>query len=322
MPRAIRNAMQGSLSIGTGSGMKARGPSDKPHLGRRFGNAMGSLRHRIMQSLPDRLHIALRYRRVFGRFPNLRHPQTFNEKICYRKLHPEPSYSILSDKVAARDHVAGVIGSEHLVPCHAVCSELTPDIYHGLPDSFVMKANHGFGYNLLVRNKQDYPYPMLYNLSQAWLREDFSKISREAHYHDIKPRLIIEQLLLDESGNVPKDFKFHCFRRTGESPVVFVEVTHDRFSDYRVDFYDQDWNMIEVREDRFSSGKPMARPALLDEAQALALKLSEGFSYVRVDFYLVNGQIYFGELTFTPTAGLMKFKHHQTDVEWGRLFEL
>lgn len=323
MPRAVKNLCTDSLTAGSEPPPEKKGrqtvETAKPG---RLGELMRLARHHIMHVMPDRWHTALRYRRVFGEFPDLENPRTFNEKICYRKINPQPIYSLLSDKIAARDYVAHTIGAQYLVPCYAVETELSPATYAALPTSFVMKANHGFGYNLLVRNKANHPFPQLYNLGRYWLDQDFYDVCREAHYRRIEPKLIFEKLLLDDLGNIPKDFKFHCFKREGEAPAVYVEVTHDRFTNYRVDFYDSRWEMVQVRSPEISTGQPMPRPPQLDEAMRLALELAKGFSYVRVDFYLVGDAIHFGEMTFTPTAGLTRFKDRETDREWGALFDI
>ncbi|MCM2131482.1 ATP-grasp fold amidoligase family protein [Larsenimonas rhizosphaerae] len=282
---------------------------------------MAVLRSNIMNSLSDRLHVPLRYKRAFGEFPNLRNPKTFNEKICYRKLHPEPVFSILSDKVEARSYVKHCIGEQNLTPCLGVARQLTPELFDELPNQFVMKASHGSGFNLLVDDKRHVTFPELYNLSQKWLSSNFYTVCRENQYKPIEPRLIFEKLLLDESGKVPKDYKFHCFQKPGEEPVIYIEISHDRFTNYRVDFYDSDWKLVRVREERLDSGIELEKPHNLDAAMELALKLARGFSYVRVDFYLIGDDIYFGEMTFTPMAGLMKFDSRELDEQWGALFD-
>ncbi|MHB0776496.1 ATP-grasp fold amidoligase family protein [Halomonas sp. WWR20] len=261
------------------------------------------------------------YWRAFGVFPNLKHPRTFNDKICYRRLYPETNFSILSDKIKVRGYIAEKIGEQYLIPHYAVCDSLTLDVYENLPSSFVMKANHGCGYNLLVKEKGRYPFTYLREISEKWLASNFYYSSRELHYKYIKPKLFFEKLLLDEKGNIPKDFKFYCFRKEGSPPVVFIEVTHDRFSNYKVDYYNCSWELVEVVEDRFTTGIKIEKPANMDKAISLALELSEGFSFVRVDFYLMRDAIYFGEMTFTPTAGLKNFKSADINEQWGRLFD-
>lgn len=261
------------------------------------------------------------YRREFGYWPNLKAPRTFNEKICRRRIDPDPIFTPLSDKVLARDYVRSIVGEQYLIPCHGVCKQLNNELYHALPEQFVMKANHGSGFNLLVRDKHDYPLHMLNALGAQWLANDFAASSRERHYRGIDPQLMFEKLLLDERGRAPKDYKFYCFRKPGEAPRVFIEVDHDRFEHLAFDYYTSDWQLVDIVEEQFTTGVPLPRPARLNEALNVALKLSEGFGFARVDLYLTEHRVYFGEITFTPTGGLKHFRSHEQDLAWGQLFE-
>ncbi|WP_106475505.1 ATP-grasp fold amidoligase family protein [Phytohalomonas tamaricis] len=284
-------------------------------------NIFHAFRRSLTQQLPDWLCIAIAYRRTLGRFPNLVKPRSFTEKVCRRRLHPQPSFSDLSDKVKVRDYVARVIGRQYLIPAYKTCQSLTLQTYHELPDSFVMKGNHGSGYNLIVKDKREYSFSDLREISNKWLKSNYYSSSRERHYKDIKPQLIFEKLLLDENGNVPKDYKFYCFRSEGNQPKVFIEVTHDRFSNFKVDYYDTEWNLVDVVEDRFTTGVKIQKPHNLDEAITQALKLSAEYSFARIDFYMMEERIYFGEITFTPTGGLKHFKTREIDETWGSFFE-
>ncbi|REC93839.1 ATP-grasp fold amidoligase family protein [Kushneria indalinina] len=279
-------------------------------------------RRTLTSRINDRLYVTFVYRREFGRFPDLTHPQTFNEKICRRRFDPEPVYTILSDKYAVRDYVAATVGDEYLIPCHGQTREMTPAIYGQLPESFVMKGNHGSGFNLLVKDKQQYPLWLLDSIGRHWLNADYYAVSRESHYREIEPRLLFEDLLLDEYGRPPMDFKFYCFRRPDRrDPEIYIEVVQDRFTDFAVDYYDVNWNLVEVVKDRFTTGRRIPKPKRLDEAIEVATRLSEGFDFARVDLYLTDGRIYFGEITFTPTGGLKNFKTPAHDRWWGQLMQ-
>lgn len=286
------------------------------------GNSLARMmRKSVTRWIPDRLYIAHRFKRHFGFRPNLVNPATFNEKICYRRLHPEPVFSPLSDKLEVRRYVSRTIGDEYLLPLYPVSSPLERSEYEALPERFVLKGNHGSGYNLVVHNRSDYAFDDVRALTDYWLASNFYSASRERHYRAIKPQLMCEKMLLDERGNIPKDYKFYCFRPQGQAPKVFIEVTHDRFTDFHVDYYDTDWQLIDVVETRFTTNRRIERPEGLDRAVALALRLSEGFGFARVDFYMVDGAIYFGEITFTPTGGLKHFRSPAHDRAWGELFD-
>ncbi len=283
---------------------------------------MRKARRALTWRINDRLYVSMVYRREFGTFPDLNNPQTFNEKICRRRFDPEPVYTMLSDKYAVREYVAATVGHDYLIPCYGHTTALTPALYGQLPESFVMKGNHGSGFNLLVKDKQDYPLQLLDSIGRRWLDADYYAMSRESHYRSIQPRLLFEELLLDEDGQPPMDFKFYCFRRPDRwAPEIYIEVVQDRFTDFGVDYYDVNWHLVEVVKDKFTTGRKIPKPARLDEAIEVAKKLSEGFDFARVDLYLTAGRIYFGEITFTPTGGLKNFKTPEHDRWWGQLMQ-
>ncbi|GHB05525.1 ATP-grasp fold amidoligase family protein [Modicisalibacter luteus] len=279
------------------------------------------IKHMLKKLLPSRLYITMQYKKKFGVFPRLREPRTFNEKICCRRFRPEAIFSELSDKVEVRNYVEKKVGEKYLIPIYGVCNSLTEEVYESLPESFVMKANHGSRYNLIVDQKSQYSFDDLKYISDRWLSANYYAIAREAHYKKIKPKILFEEKLILKNRHLPLDFKFFCFRKSGAAPVVIIEVSYDRFTNYKVDYYNQNWEKLDVVEERFVKGADLPRPDNLDEAMEVALKLSEEFSFVRVDLYMVDGKIYFGELTFTPTAGVIRFKTRKVDEEWGQLFD-
>ncbi|ART63079.1 teichuronopeptide biosynthesis TupA-like protein [Kushneria marisflavi] len=297
-------------------------PARRPTLRDFSRTLLRRARKTLTSRLNDRLYVSFVYRREFGRFPNLSNPQTFNEKICCRRFDPEPVYTFLSDKYAVRDYVAATVGQHYLIECYGHTQRLTPKMYKQLPESFVMKGNHGSGFNLLVEDKQQYPLQLLDNIGRRWLSADYYAASRESHYREIEPQLLFEKLLLDDQGRPPMDFKFYCFRRPDRyAPEIYIEVVQNRFTDFAVDYYDVDWNLIEVVQDRFTTGRRIPKPEQLDEALEVARKLSEGFDFARVDLYLTAGRIYFGEITFTPTGGLKNFRTPAHDQWWGQLMQ-
>lgn len=277
----------------------------------------------IKAQLSDRHFTVMRYRRAYGVMPDLDEPATFSEKVCLRKLYPTPSMSVLSDKVAARDYVRQRVGEEILIPCYAFADELTPALYDSLPAQFVMKANHGSGYNLLVEDKSQWSYPVLYDLSCNWLAHDYSTINRETQYRAIKPRLLFEKRLGPDSPLPPSDYKFHCFRKNGELTII-VQIIMERFGKQgsRRICVTPDWAPIRIEAGEVADVASIEKPEGFDRAVALANILSEGFNYVRVDFYILEDRVYFGELTFTPKGGYVTFCDQETNRYLGSLFEV
>jgi hypothetical protein len=273
--------------------------------------------------LPDNLFLSMIHYRRIGRLPNLRSPSTYSEKILLRCLYPDPRYVNLTDKLTVRPYVAAKVGNDHLIPVIAEPEEFTQEVFDALPSAFVMKANHGSGFVQVVRDKSVTSYEKLSRQAKQWLGTDFYRIARERHYHLIKPRIYFETLLLDESGEVPADLKFHVFNERSGKQTIFIAVISDRFKGVpRGDMYDSDWNLTNISFGAYKrSPVPEPRPHNLDKLLSVASALASDFDYVRVDLYTSMDNIYFGELTFTPGAGVMPMSPATVDFEWGRLLE-
>ncbi|NDL62588.1 glycosyltransferase [Enterobacteriales bacterium SAP-6] len=268
--------------------------------------------------LPDMLYHQLKYARVFKKWPNVAQPTTFSEKITIRNFRPKTIYTNLADKFKVREYIANTIGEKYLIKLHAVFGELTAEIYSNLPDAFVIKANHGSGFNLVVHDKSDTTFEQLSALTRYWTKTNYYKKSRERHYKKIQPCILVEHLLQDE-GHIPNDIKFHCFNRQGDMHI-FIQVDYDRFGLHRRDVFDTDWNKTDIRMGLPNNPTPMPAPKNLPEMVALAKRLASDFNYVRVDFYEAEGNVYFGELTFTPGGGLCKMYPENVQHQWGSFF--
>lgn len=274
--------------------------------------------------LPDSVFLRIAHLHKVGRFPNMRNPETFNEKILHRCLYPDPRYIDLTDKLKVRDYVARKVGPKHLIPLLANPDDFTEDVYDSLPSAFVMKANHGSGFVEVVKDKKDVPFQKLAALSKQWLSTPFYRVARERHYRTIEPRIFFESLLLDKDGKVPADLKVHVFNRPSGEQTIFISVISDRFGEHpRGDTYDASWKMQDIWLGHYPrSEQPAPPPENLDSLISIASALASEFEYVRVDLYETNGNIYFGELTFTPGAGVFRMRPDEVDYAWGRLFDL
>ncbi|APA87581.1 hypothetical protein BJG93_19070 [Paraburkholderia sprentiae WSM5005] len=290
-------------------------------LHRQSPSTVRKLKEAAKTLLPDALFLSLLHHKCIGRYPNLIRPVTFNEKILQRNLHPDPRYIDLTDKLLVREYVARKIGDKHLIPLIAAPDAFTPDVFDALPDAFVMKANHGSSYVELVRNKSETSFEKLKKLADQWLRAEFYYVGRERHYRQIKARVFFEQLLLDQRGQIPADFKLHCFGGRPGRPIIYILVISDRFGNAtHGDVYDIDWNHLDIAiGDYKRSAAPAPRPRHLQAVLDVAARLCEDFDYVRVDLYAPDDRVYFGELTFTPGAGVLPFTPDSVDYQWGKL---
>ncbi|MBV6693115.1 ATP-grasp fold amidoligase family protein [Serratia quinivorans] len=272
----------------------------------------------ILKYIPDIYLHQIKHMIVLKKIPNFKNPIGFNEKIMKRKIYPRSIYTTLSDKYKVRNFISSLWGKEYLIDLYAHDTELSYELFQSLPDKFVMKANHGSGYNKLVFDKNKENFTDLYDLSRSWMDKSFYVQSREKHYKDIEPRILIERLL-EVEGSAPNDIKCHCFNKEGET-VIFIQVDYNRFTHHQRDIFDEDWNRTEIRICYPNSPLPASKPSQLDDILRLARMTSRFFSYVRVDFYQVGEKVYFGELTFTPGAGLEPLMPKIVELEWGGYF--
>ncbi|PLR39216.1 glycosyltransferase [Chimaeribacter coloradensis] len=277
-----------------------------------------NLAKRIYRNLPDPIFHQLNYARVFKKQANITRPELFSEKILIRNIWPKKIYTLLADKIKVRDYISAVLGEQYLIPVYATTTEMTYELYKSLPNSFVMKANHGCGFNSIVFDKSKITYETLYEQASTWMDSNWYLSNKERHYQGIKPGLIFEELL-QVDGQVPNDLKFHCFNKDGEMRI-FIQVDYQRYGLHRRDVFDAEWNRTEIRMGLKNNPEPMPRPEKLDEMLVLAKTIASQFSYVRIDFYSVGSKIYFGELTFTPGAGLCRIWPRTVQREWGSYF--
>ena len=272
--------------------------------------------------LPDYTMARIQFRREIGHWPNLRHPTGYSEFILLRCLQPDMRWAALTDKLAVRDYVREKVGDEHLIPLIAVPERLTPDVFDALPKSFVMKANHGCAFVKVVHDKAATSFDELSALARQWLSIDYYRLSRERHYHVIEPKLYFEQLLVDGTGKIPADLKIHVFGGRPQGPCIQTMVISDRFGDARGDLYDEHWRRMDVTFGHYRpSDAPIERPANWCEIERIAKRLAEDFAYVRVDLYSTGSEVFFGELTFTPGAGRMRFTPASHEQYWGRMLK-
>jgi hypothetical protein len=280
------------------------------------------LLRRLKHSLPDELFLVIWHRWQIGRFPNLKRPVTYNEWILRRCLHPEPRWTELADKLKVREYVKSKIGEKHLVPLLAAPEVFTREVFDALPNAFAMKANHGCGFVKLVHDKSTTSFEELSRIAEQWLATDYSRVSRERHYHAIERRVYFEKLLLDRSGKVPADLKLNMFGHGPDGPIIYTGVVSDRCGDTRIAMYDANWKRLDLALGEYRPNEvAVPPPRNWDDIKRIAMVLAEDLGYVRVDLYAPDDEVYFGELTFTPGAGVFPFHPDRFDHDWGRLLE-
>ncbi|MCG8548444.1 MAG: hypothetical protein MJE12_29945 [Alphaproteobacteria bacterium] len=260
----------------------------------------------------DPLYAKLAFLKNHGWLPRWPHV-TLNEYFCHLKSTGElAAYQRYADKWAVRGHVARKVGWQYLVPVHRTVDRLTPEIWEELPESFILKANHGSNWNRIVRNKSKEDYFSVAVQAHKWLKKNFYYRRREQQYRHIIPKIVIEELLTEPNRNCIRDYKLFCF--CGKVQFILVKTKDDDDRNY----FDRNWNKLDIARGRgFSEEIP--RPCNLDEMIKVAETLAEDFTFVRVDLYSVENQIYFGELTFVPGGGDNRFRSIEFEKCAGRL---
>ena len=296
----------------------------------RVATTESKLRYMIHKYCPDEKRAeALKdwYRGLRGKELSLENPQTYNEKIQWMKLYDStPIKTMLADKYLVRDWVAERIGEQYLIPLLGVWDSFDEIDFDALPEQFVLKCNHGSGYNLIVKNKSELNLDEVRRKVNAWLAEDFSfRAGFELHYSPIPRKIIaekyIENLSVEEGKADLVDYKFWCFE--GKTKYVALISGRGNQGGATMAFYDSDWN-----KQNFTSGFPLStttavRPDNLEEMIAVAEKLAADFNHVRVDLYRMDdGRIYFGEMTFTTASGVCKWQPVEMDAIMGQLLQL
>lgn len=278
-------------------------------------------RYRMLNQDRCRTGLCQWYQNVTGKYLNLNNPRTFNEKIQWSKIYDSrPIKTKLADKFLVRKWVAKKIGQQYLIPLLGVYDSFDEIDFDNLPNQFVIKCNHGAGYNIVVHDKSKLDLNDAKQKINTWLSEDFAfKNGFELHYSNIKRKIIIERFISNKSGADLNDYKFYCFN----GRVKYIQVISERTADnHKVCFYDTHWKKQDWWDNNRHDGD-IVKPKQLNKMLKLANKLCQGFNFVRVDlYYLDTDEIYFGEMTFTPSSGTMIWSSETINLYLGELFKL
>lgn len=271
-------------------------------------------RRGLLDSISDKAYLSAMYRAAFGKKLNWDAPKTYNEKLQWLKLYDRnPKYTVLVDKYLVREYVADTIGEKYLIPLLGVWQNPNDISFEALPEKFVLKCNHNSGLGMCIcKDKSNLDVDKVKQKIEEGLRQNYYLTGREWCYKNVEPRIIAEEFIEDNSGDL-KDYKFMCFGGKVKCSFVCTE----RFSEkgLRVTFFDRNWNRMPFERHYPADENPIIRPEKYEEMIELAEKLAQDYPFVRVDLYEVNGKIYFGELTFYPGSGLEEF----TPEEWDEI---
>lgn len=262
-----------------------------------------------------KLHTSYLYRNTFNKKLDLKNPITLNEKILWLKFHEyyKDIYTKCADKYAVREYISEKGCAELLNDIHGVYNSSDEINYEEFPNRFALKCNHGAGYNIICFDKSQLDFNHVNKTLDKWMATDFSRNFSEPQYKNI-PRKIICEKFIDNNGQFPDDFKFYCLNGKPEIVMLCRERKNNATKFY---YFDMDWNLLPLNEtsrDALNNGEMITKPNGFEKLKNYASVLSKDFIFVRADFYLLEGKPLFGELTFTPAAGL-----DRDDVEANQL---
>lgn len=273
----------------------------------------------LLNFLPDKVLISIQFRLLLGRKLNWKSPKTYNEKLNWLKLNEKSEeYSRYVDKYSVRAFITEKIGSEYLVPLLGDWSSFDEIDWNSLPDKFVLKCNHGSHCSIVCTDKSALDTESVRGKFNSWMKRNWYWLYREKPYKNITPRIIAEKFI-GTDDRVPEDYKVFCY--DGVPKLIRVDV--GRYSDsVTYNYYNTDWGRSDLQFTRISD-EPTPCPECLNEMLSLSSVLASGFKHVRVDWYVVDGKLYFGEMTFYNSAGYdPDFIKYEDDLQFGRYLNI
>jgi len=270
--------------------------------------------------IPDKQYLKIMYRLRMGKKLNLKNPSTFNEKLQWMKLNDrKPVYTQMVDKQEAKVLVADAVGDKYVVPTLGIWERFEDIDFTKMPNQFVLKCTHDSGGLVICKDKDKLDLESAKRKIKRSLKCNFYWVCREWPYKNVKPRIIAEKYMQDGANDCLPVYKVFCFN--GE-PKIIQAIQNDKHENESIDYFDTDWNLLKMKQNYPNSSVPLGKPDKLSEMVDLARTLSEGHSFLRVDFYVINGEVYFSEFTFYSDAGMAKFEPEEWDVKLGEWVEL
>ncbi len=275
--------------------------------------------------LPDSLYIRLRYFQRMKKFPNLKTPKTFNEKLQWLKLHDrKPEYTKMVDKYEVRAYIAEKIGEEYLIPLLGVWGSFDNIDFEKLPEQFVLKCTHDSGGLVICRDKNKLDIKAAREKINKAFETNYYWQGREWPYKNVRPRIVAEKYMEDKITSQERgltDYKIYCFE--GKAKFAYVSEGLENHTTANINFVTLDWKKAPFQRLDFKEFDRLPkRPRTFDKMVELAEKLAKGIHFLRVDFYEIDDRIYFGELTFFPGNGCVELKPAEWDRKLGEYISL
>lgn len=250
---------------------------------------------------------------------NLDNPVTIQDKVNWLKLYDStPLKTRCADKIQLHEYCKEKIGKDLCIPILMVYDKVDDVNWEELPNQFVIKCNHGSGMNIIVKDKTKLDIADAKSKLTGFMKDDFAfHVGYEMHYHDIPHKIFVEEYKEDENQKESLfDYKFWCFN--GEPRFYTINDGHGHGD---IVYYSMNDEVLDPYN-LYNPKLAYRKPENFDKMVEYAKRLSEDFKLVRVDFYEVDGMLYLGELTFTPGAGLFKYKKPEYNKIFGDMLKL
>lgn len=275
----------------------------------------------IFKLLSDKAFLKLRYRSIFKKKLDMENLKTFNEKLQWLKLYDRnPEYTKMVDKYQAKKYVSDKIGEKYIVPTLGVWDKVEDIDFDSLPNQFVLKCTHDCGGMIICKDKSTLNIKQARKKLKKCLKSVYYWKNREWPYKNVVPRIIAEKYMEDEKTGELRDYKFFAFN--GVVTALFIATDRHGKNETKFDFFDENFTHLDCINGHPNAEITPEKPTRFEEMKILASKLSQGIPQVRVDFYEVNGEIYFGEMTFFHWSGFVPFEPEEWDYKLGEYIEL
>lgn len=265
----------------------------------------------------DKKYLAFNFRWKIGYRLDWDNLKTYNEKIQWLKLYDQkPEYEIMVDKYKVKDYVAKIIGTEHIIPTLGVWDKAKDIDFNSLPQKFVLKCTHDSGGIVICKDKSKLNIEAARKEIDKGLKMSFYMEGREYQYKNVKPRVIAEQYMEQEDGKGLNDYKVLCFG----GKAKLIELHQGRYTDsHTQDFYDRNWNRTNITQGGYGAmAKAEApKPKCFEEMISMSEKLSKDMRHARIDWYIVNNKLFFGEITLYDGSGFEPFDKYEDDLMIG-----
>ena len=277
------------------------------------------LRHGFYNKWSDERFLKKIYKIRMGESLNLECPVTFNEKLQWLKLHDRnPLYTKMVDKYEFKNYIKERLGEGYTIPTLGVWDSFDDIDFSSLPDKFVLKCTHDSGGLVICKDKENFDVDKAREKINNALKSDYYLTSREWPYKNVKPRIIIEEYLSDLKEGSLLDYKIFMFNEK----LAYFLICSDRNTNLKFTFFDKNGKFINMTQDGEPNDKKLSLPDNYKEMVAMAKRISKGTIESRIDFYDINGKIYFGEITFFDSAGFGKFEPNEWDKKIGDMLKL